>query len=198
MWRSYSSTGDGISIGFRPRALYDLHGRFNRVDYFPEAESDAARDRYLDDIIRQIFHRVANYRVELPLEQRIGFATEIISRCTSIKHASWEYEREVRCVYSQSNSPNFINGRIVPTILMADGSEQGPFDVKYRETASGRVGFHEFSFGKSQADGFDASGAIAIVFVGPKSKLSVPDVRALLNSEGFTNFEVVQSECSWR
>lgn len=198
MWHSYSSSGDGVAIGFRPRALSGLHGRFNKVEYFGETDTDSERDDYLREVVREILERAISYRAELTVEQKIAFSSEIISRCTSIKHASWEYEREIRCVYSQSNTPSTINGRIVPTSLMLDGSEVGPFEEKFRETSFGRVPYHDFCFGKAHGKEFDASGSIARVVVGPKSTLSVPDVKAILNSEGFVNFEVCQSECSWR
>ena len=198
MWRSYSELGDGLSIGFRPRALFDLHGRFNKVDYFPEADSDMAKDLKLKKVISEILDRAKNYRVEMSIEQRLAFATQIIARCTSIKHASWEYEQEVRCLYSQSNSPGLLNGRIVPTVFHADGSGLGPFEIKSRESRSSRVNYLDFNYGKMRNKEFDAAGAIAKIFVGPKSSLSVPDVRAIMNSEGFVDFEVVQSECSWR
>ena len=196
MWRTYANSGDGIAIGFRPRALYDLHGRFNKVDYFPD--TGASEDLKLSEIIGEILKRAANYRVAMTVEQGMAFAVEIISRSTSIKHDSWEHEREVRCVYSQTDQSMLPGNMFLPTSLTANGSDVGPFEVKYRQSAERRISYLEFYFGKSAGSKFDPSGAIARVVVGPKSSLGVPQVKAILNSEGFVNFEVVESECSWR
>ena len=198
MWRSYANTGDGIAIGFRARALYDLYGRFNKVDYFPEAEADLSADLKLKDVIEEILARASSYRVAMTVEQSMAFAVEIISRSTSIKHDSWEYEKEIRCVYSQTDQSAQPVNRILPTSLSANGSEVGPFEVKYRQSGNAKIGYLEFEYGKSNGSNFDPSGAISRVVVGPKSSLDVPQVRALLNSEGFINFEVSESSCSWR
>jgi hypothetical protein len=136
------------------------------VDYVPESKEDVSSDLRLKEVIEEILRRASNYRVSMTTEQSLAFAVEIISRSISIKHDSWEYEREVRCVYSQTDQSAQPSNRVLPTSLSANGSEVGPFEVKSRRSAGVEINYHEFEYGKSNGTEFDPSGAIARVVVG--------------------------------
>ncbi len=194
LWQHYGADGSGLAIGFRPRAIAGIPCRVQKVEYV----NDQSPTEDLKKSLNEILEPISRLKVEPSLEQRVAVTSSVASSCTSTKHSTWEHEREIRAVYAQSLSRNFSDFLENATGVYPDGTAHKWREPEVRQGATGEVKFLPFSYGKYVKGRYEHSGAIQTVYVGPRSKTSVPEVTAILRSEGFKNFEVLNSECVWR
>jgi hypothetical protein len=187
MWREYGDNDGGVAIGFRPTAISSMPGRIQKVRYLnPDTSEDF---RKLAREIATRFHLDHN-----PARGMILWAVafEMIGGVlTALKHHTWEYEREVRLVFSQSRTAT-------------DGFRQLPDGTKIfwetplsRIRGAERIEYKAFPFA-GREPGNDHSRAIAQVVIGPCCELSIDDVKSELEKNGFEDFEIVKSECEIR
>jgi len=194
LWQHYGDAGRGVSIGFRPRAILDMVGRLQKVEYLSDSSPLADLKETLSEVIEP-FGRLGK---NVSLENELSLPSVIASKCTSIKHSTWDHEKEVRLVYSQHperNATDFLGGA---TSEFSDGEMVLWREPSVRTSTAGEVKYIPFEFGKRINGEYDPTSAIAYVFVGSQALQSVPEVRTLLESEGFRNVKVLSSECIWR
>jgi hypothetical protein len=194
MWQQYANAGKGLSIGFRPRALVDFPGRMQKISYVEGTDGD--EDLY--GIVLEMLSKLSNYKINLPIEKEIDFSSEFLAKCTNTKHVTWEYENEIRCVYSQGRDWSDIAARHVPSSLMSDGSEYRPSSPLARKVNGKDVRYIAMPYGKYNSRQHDPSGSIELVIIGPHCALSPSEVEAILLGEGFERFKVIKSNCVWR
>ncbi|MEC7765177.1 MAG: DUF2971 domain-containing protein [Pseudomonadota bacterium] len=194
LWQRYGDSGKGISIGFRPRAILDIHCRIQRVDYVVEDTPTDEMEKAFFDLLEPI----ARLGVRPDPAQVIKIVGKMVSICTATKHESWKYEEEVRAVFAQSEQSGYES---MSSFLgrFRSNDEIAPYRKPLkREGAGGEVSYIPFKYGKKRGKDYDPSQSIEKVIVGPFAQITPPEVRAILSSEGFENFEVKLSECVWR
>jgi len=194
LWQHYGDTGKGVAIGFRPRAILDMAGRLQKVEYL----SDDSPLGDLKQALRKVIEPFGRLDGKVSLENEISLSAAIASKCTSIKHSTWDHESEIRIVYSQPPERKATDFLRNVTGEFKDGNEYNWREPSVRKSTSGEVQFIPLEFGKRVGAEFDPTSAIARVYVGSQSVQSVPEVQAILESEGFRNFQVQNSECIWR
>jgi len=194
MWRHYGAEGKGVAIGFRPRALTDFPGRFQKVRYLRQQDDDDS----LYELLRELLEKAGADKGDIVNEKTIELGSAIMAHCTSVKHSSWDHEAEIRCTYTQPKtreSTRFLD-------FMTSKRGGGQF-IKWQEPESRKVEDREirfipFAFGKGTVRGVDPSGAIEKIILGPNCQVRQPELEALMTSEGFSKFKISNSECVWR
>lgn len=194
MWRTYANNGQGIMIGFRPRAIIDMPGRIQKPIYIIP-DSTAEIETEIDNIISPLLYAKNISQLD------DAFATEttadILTLSSKIKHYSWEYEKEVRLIFASPNK----RGDDVGDLAIAN-TTGGP-DVTWKEARSRQRGgdiiyFHEHSFGKELSGKNDPSEAIESITIGPNMRINHDEIKNLLSSNGFRNFSILSSDCRFR
>ncbi len=193
MWRHYGEDGAGLAIGFRPRAITDFPCRIQRVDYV----SSRSTDEELRVTVTDVLDRYAGLKGDTSQVREIEISSTILALCTGTKHSTWDHEREVRGVYAQTSAKESVGFLGGVTSLHSDGSEFKWQEPLERGEKGSEIRYLSFPYGKRSKSGFDYSGAVAEVIVGSKSPISSQEVSDLLLSEGYRNFQVLQSECVW-
>jgi hypothetical protein len=119
MWREYAQSGEGLSIGFRPRAITDMHGRISKVRYISKDD-----DEEIQNLVREETKTIEGVSLEkVPFETKIESITSLLSVIIASKHRSWSYEDEVRLnfvVSKNRNDPKVID---IPISTYPDGRE---------------------------------------------------------------------------
>lgn len=192
MWREYGGSGTGFSIGFRPRAITDMHGRIYKVRYIDEKSHD---DIY--NLLSEIFKPIEYYGNTIfeDVEKELDMIASLMTLVNSIKHNSWIYESEVRLTLS---SPLEKASPLIPLSLSNDEREFPWRPHKTRKNNGKDVHYHSLAFGKYRGSSNDHKEAIQQVIIGPKSQLAKRDVAEILLDNGYANFEIMNSECSFR
>lgn len=192
MWREYGSGGEGFSIGFRPRAITDMHGRIYKVRYVDDASHE---DLY--NLISEVVKPIEIYGQDIfkDPEKEIEISTALISIVNSLKHFSWDYENETRLTYASGNEPPPDN---IPVSLSLNGKERHWTKCKTRQSGQNTIRYHSFPFGKFTAEKNDPREAIHEVIIGPKAALTEGDVRKVLLDCGFSGFLIKKSACAFR
>lgn len=194
LWQHYGYDGKGVSIGFRPRALTDIPCRIQKVDYI---NKDSTLDD-LKDSFRLELSKFAKMNRNILAYEGIKLSSRILSICTSIKHSTWDHEKEIRAVYSQSRERESVQFMEYTTSMHSDGSEMKWTEPLTRSSQDGVVKYLPFDFGKLIQGHYDPAKAIEKVVIGPNSSMSVPEAETILASEGFRGVKVTTSECLWR
>ncbi|WP_332302394.1 DUF2971 domain-containing protein [Rhizobium sp. GR12] len=192
MWREYGGNGDGYAIGFRSRAITDMHGRIYRVRYVDESSEE-----HLYNLISEVVKPIEIYGESIfrDAEKEVEIGTALISIVNSLKHFSWEYEGEIRLTYSSGNKPPPNN---IPISVSLNGREKPWTPYKTRNSGNSEIKYHSLPFGKFIDDRNDHREAIKEVVIGPKSALSEGDIRNLLSENGFFGVEIRKSACAFR
>jgi|GEM_PF-2732708 hypothetical protein len=192
MWREYGGTGDGYAIGFRPRAITDMHGRIYKVRYVDEASEE-----YLYNLISEVVKPIEIYGESIfrDVEKEIEIGTALISIVNSLKHLTWEYEGEIRLTYASGNNPPPNN---IPISVSLNGREKPWVPYKTRNSNDGEVKYHALPFGKFIGEQNDHREAIKEIVIGPKATLSEGDIRKLLLANGFSGVDIRRSACAFR
>jgi hypothetical protein len=190
MWREYAANATGVSIGFRPTAISAIPGRMQLV-------------RYSDDDAREYF-RTAVIQAAMAMGKpntvnRVLAAAELYATVISLKHRTWAHEREARISISQRVAKPDANDLIMRHVSEhPDGTEFEWKEPSVRHSRGGEVLYLEIPFGRWVRGVADPRRAIEVVYRGPNCGMSAAEITALLTSEGFENFRVVQSECEIR
>lgn len=192
MWREYGGNGTGFSIGFRPRAITDMHGRIYKVRYIDEKSYD---DIY--NTISEIIKPIEYYGDTIfnDYEKELDLSTSLITLVNSLKHVSWSYESEVRLTLS---SPLEKPNPPIPLSLSGDDREYFWKPHKTRAHNGTEIHYHSLAFGKYRTGSNDHREAIQKIVIGPKSQLAKRDVTEILLDNGYANFEIASSECLFR
>ncbi|MEE9925820.1 MAG: DUF2971 domain-containing protein [Brucella anthropi] len=190
MWRSYADNGAGVSIGIRPTALGAMPGRVQLVRY---AEED------ITAYFQQVVLKVAQNLGEIGSVERASTAGEALASISCVKHRSWDYEREVRIIYSQRHVRPSTNLDITKYTAEHDDGELVEWsEPLQREGKNGLVRYFSFPFGKRWRGQVEAKGAIETVTIGSNSQLRRSEVDDILRSNGFEGFRIQQSDCEFR
>jgi Protein of unknown function (DUF2971) len=186
MWREYGDGCRGLAIGFRPTAITSMPGRIQKVRYL---NSDTADD------FRRLVRDIAGYfdpaHAANDIRYWLNAITSVLAASTALKHHTWEYEKEVRIVFTQSHDAD----RSFPLSWHADKTEilwERPLS---RTRGNQCVEYKSFPFGRRKDGVYDFSRAIARVVVGSRCELSIDEVTSELRTNGFTDFNVIRSEC---
>lgn len=194
MWQQYTPQASGVAIGFRPRAITDMHGRLQKVDYIDL--SDVQHLRSVIKAIAEIFPQSSGLHDDQFWLDAVSFA---FARITSTKHSSWQHEKEVRLCYSQIKVPdNETTSPFRITSISPDGSEhrwRQPFN---RVRDGSEIPYVVMPYGKSIGKGNDPTRGIAEVVLGPKCTASRDEVADYLTDQGFSHFIVRKSDCAIR
>jgi Protein of unknown function (DUF2971) len=189
MWREYADAGRGFVIGFRPRAISDMHGRIYRVRYIDETSDDQIRSAILDVLDARL------YSSNDDVFRAVSISTGLISIVASIKHNTWSYENEVRLTLAASDEPH------PEGIPLSQYPDDTPFDWRAsqaRPRGNEEIRYHSLPFGRFSDGRNDPSSAISEIVVGPNSSWSDGDVRQLLETHGFSKFKILRSVCAFR
>ncbi|KQM32907.1 hypothetical protein ASF03_11280 [Rhizobium sp. Leaf68] len=192
MWREYSKNGEGYSVGFRPRAITDMHGRIYKSHYV-----DDTSDEDLYNLISEIVKPVEVHGSDIfkSAEIELEIATALISIVNSLKHRTWDYEEEVRLTFASNNEPPQLN---IPMSISLNGTEKKWSRHKIRGSDHEKIKYHALPFGKFSKDKNDHREAITEVIIGPNAVLSEADLRLLLLDNGYSNFSIKKSICAFR
>ncbi|NMG38535.1 DUF2971 domain-containing protein [Chelativorans sp. ZYF759] len=192
MWREYGDGGKGYSIGFRPRAITDMHGRIYQVRYI---DDDSHDDLY--NLISEILKPIEIYGDGIfhSIERELEIATALISIAGSLKHITWEYEHEVRLTFAAGdNRPS----NQMPVSFFPDEREMQWKKFRTRQAGEKMIKYHSLPFGKFVGQENNPREAVFCVLLGPKSNLSEGDVKKILLDNGFSSFNVSSSTCAFR
>lgn len=188
LWREYAGGGTGLCIGFRPTAISSIPGRMQLVRY----EQDDMKD-FFRSVVLQIAANMGKTRT-VP---RVLAMAEAFALISSIKHRSWEYEREARIIVNQRNSKPDAAEIITQMVsLHPDGREVHWREPMTRRSRDRDVGYLPFEYGRYSGGKADPRRSIESVHLGPKCLMSSAEVDALLVAEGFAGFRVLKSECA--
>ncbi len=192
MWREYGGNGQGYSLGFRSRAITDMHGRIYKVRY---VDDNSRSDLYnlVSEIVKPI--EIYGEAVFKDVKTEVEMATALISIVNSLKHVTWQYENEVRLTFASGEAASSPK---IPTSILPNGKEKHWIPHKIRQVNGVNVKYHSFPFGKFVKDTNDHREAIFEVVVGPKSKLSHSEVHQMLLDGGYSNFVIKKSVCAFR
>jgi hypothetical protein len=195
MWREYGAEGEGLCIGFRPTALFALPARFQKVRYVDPRVADDFRTLVLD--LASQLDRAKDFD---DLVYWVDATVSVMARVTSLKHASWAYETEVRLVYVQTKIPPDQHDQKIfsQTSLMPDDSPVYWTRPSERVGPSGTTAYLAFPFGRFRNGRCDPGRAISDVVIGPKCKLSANEIIEVMHAGGFMDFTVYKSECEIR
>ncbi|MDP3898094.1 MAG: DUF2971 domain-containing protein [Mesorhizobium sp.] len=192
MWREYADGGRGYSIGFKPRAITDMHGRIYKVRYIDDSKHEEIYN-LVSDIVKPI--EVYGENIFKDMEKELEIGSTLISIINSLKHHTWEYEDEIRLTFASGNEPP---PRRVPVSLSLDGTERPWAKPRVRQTSEHEIKFHSLPFGKFSNGKNDPKEAIFEVVIGSKADMTEGDVRRLLLDTGFSGFAIRKSSCEFR
>lgn len=194
LWQNYGDDGKGISIGFRPRAIVDMPVRIQKVEYLGRDEIEEQMKVKLFKILDSISPYIKS---ELNIDN-LETVSQIVALCTSVKHASWSHEDEIRCNFSQPMEKEATSFMDFTVSLYADGKAVKWRDPSIRKAKNSQIRYLDFKFGKRIKQSFDPSNAIAQIVLGPKCDWNENQVEDALGVEGLSNSHIQRSECNWR
>lgn len=189
MWREYGSNYEGVSIGFRPTAIIPMPGRIQKVKYLhPETPEEFRR------LVRDIASNFETDHDPNDFRYWLDAGVSVFAAMTALKHHSWSYEDEVRFIHAQvREDPGHRQ--------IAEYADEMPVYWEKpltRSRAGLAIEYKQFSFGRRRNGISDPTKAIAELILGPRCKLTEADAFKLLQSEGYTGFEIRKSECQIR
>ena len=195
MWAAYGANYGGLAIGFRPTAVIDMPSRIQKVIYVNENTEEDFRKLILEIAAAFNVNQDSN-----DFNYRISATVGAHAAMTALKHATWNYEREVRMVHMQSNSPPDKDGDPIFSItdLLPDGRPLTWTKPLERASSGKIVNYLQYPFGRFRDGAFDPSRSIEKVIVGPSCPLSISDVTEAMRTNGFDSFEVAKSICEIR
>jgi hypothetical protein len=188
MWREYAEGGTGLAIGFRPTGLSSIPGRMQLVQY-----SDAAS--------KENFHATA---VQAALWMgrtrsigRVLAMSEALAAITSFKHRSWAYEKEVRIGLNQLNHKPDAREVLTNAVSEHPDGELVKWRQPFLRSSRGKdVAYLAHEFGRRKNGNADSARAIQTVTRGPRCAMSALEIQALMESEGYEGFAVIESDCA--
>jgi len=194
MWREYADDCSGVSIGFRPTAIKAMPIRIQRVKYLEDTNVD-----HLVELVRELTEPLVQEFGEPSLETWMAASTGIISAIVSAKHGSWTYEEEIRGTHAAvaADGDTEINGVPIPAYEYPDGKELFT-DLRMRKSGKDDVRFIELPFGKYKNGEHNPMRAIEKVILGPQCDVTQKEIARRLLALGFSDFEIVCSECKIR
>jgi hypothetical protein len=192
MWSAYGQNYSGMAIGFRPTALFGIPARVQKVRYL---------DENTPEDFRHLVRDIASQFDVLPIPNDAFFwisaAVAAVTAMTALKHNTWAYEKEVRIVHSQRLQP-IEDEKFNFKAELPDGQIVKWTKPLERSTDSGQVSYLEFPFGLFRKGVYRPERAIEKVILGPKCSLTQAEATAILENNGFENFDVVKSACEIR
>ncbi|MGO4907290.1 DUF2971 domain-containing protein [Pseudorhodobacter sp. W20_MBD10_FR17] len=195
MWREYAEGGAGLSIGFRPRAIKDMPLRISKVHYIG-SESSEAYAQLLYEILEPHL-KSTEFPNRLTINVLCG---EIAAKMASAKHASWEYEDEIRLSHAAppDNTRTEVNGTVIPSFEYPDGKQF--FSTVLKRTGAGgiQIAYIPLHFGKYQSGQHNWARSVKHVILGPKCAFGIEEVEQKLKGAGFCDFVLSRSECVLR
>lgn len=193
MWKAYSLGGTGIAFSFRERALRDFPCRIQEVVYLKNNKEESD----LQNLLSSYMSKHSALKRNLDLISSIEISTAILSSILGGKHSSWDYENEVRCVYTQVPQKEWLDGWI-PVSQTPDGKDIGFRKPDIRESSGGPVRFLKMAFGKFSRGEYNPKGAIQYIVLGPNYPGTIADVTSRLEVLGYFGFVVTRSPLLWR
>lgn len=190
MWLGYTPDASGLSIGFRPRAIKDMHGRLQQVEYVKP--TDSSNITAAVRAVASVFPETKGLRDD---EFWLVAISMLYSKISSCKHSSWAYEREVRLCFSEQQERL---GDVQPVSEVRGRNVVVWVEPKFRSRGEETIPYIEMPFGKLAGDAHDPTRAIENVILGPKCKMTVLDVQVHLTEEGYRDFSVSVSDCRVR
>ena len=190
MWREYGANYAGIAVGFRPTAITSMPGRIQKAKYL-DSNTENDFERIVRDIVSNFDPQHSMNDAQYWLEAGISVFTAI----TALKHTSWAYEQEVRFIHAQ------VRQEQPPNTLIAEFSDEAPvfWSAPLSRIRNGaNVEYKAFPFGKRKDGKSDPSKAIERIVIGPRCNLARDDVATLLERNGYSGFEIENSDCQIR
>lgn len=190
-WKEYAAQGRGISFSIRPRALRDMYVRVQKVKYVDEYEQVL-----FDNIIEAQYEQLRYASPDGPsFEQQVNIVSNLLSSTHSIKHKSWESEREIRLTFASSvRTKENIS---VPLSAFPDDSEVSYRTPLKRNVSNVMIDYYSIPFGRYQKGKYDITGAVDEVIIGPNCNVSIAEVGEFITKQGLFNAEVLKSACSF-
>lgn len=195
LWREYTLGGNGIAIGFRPRALTDMHLRIHKVKYLEERSDELFH--LVSEFIKPYEFLIDNEKSEQapsgihPLVVEIS--TNLLAALFSIKSKGWEYESELRLSFASARENNEFEVSQLP-----NGAPLMWREPLKRNTRNGSVSYYDLRFGKFSDGDYDPSNAFSDIVIGPNAEFSPEDVEKLLRDNGFEVPPITKSVAAFR
>lgn len=194
LWRAYGADCTGLSLGFRAVAISAMPIRIQKAKYLPEVTPESVIE-LVRDAVAPLVHREYDPRPE----DWIIASVKLISAMVSLKHGVWEYEREIRGSHAAAHADGSVSvgGEPVPSFEYPDGKRV--YSKLLTRTSGGEeVRYLPLPFGKYNDGTHNAARSIERIFVGCKCRWSKDEISAKLRREGFSHFEILDSECKIR
>jgi hypothetical protein len=195
MWGAYGANYGGLAVGFRPTAVFDMPARVQKVKYVNENTATDFRA-----LVLEIAAQFDTIHAPSDLNFWIPAAAYAFAAITALKHTTWEYEREIRVVHSQTKQPPDKNTRefLSNMGLLPDYEPDIWVTPLERSGRTGVVSYLDLPFGRVQNGSVDPTGAIDTVIIGPNCHLSPSEVTKAMQENGFKNFKITRSICEIR
>jgi hypothetical protein len=195
LWREYTAGGNGLALGFRPRALTDMHLRIHKVKYLDESSDELFH--LVSEFIKPYEFLIDNEESEQapsgidPLVVEIS--ASLLATLFSIKSKAWEYENELRLSFASAKEKNELEVSQLP-----NGDPVMWREPLKRETRNGSVSYYDLKFGKFSDVDYDPSNAFCDIVIGPNADFSPGDVEKLLRENGFEVPPITKSVAAFR
>lgn len=191
MWREYGANYSGLAIGFRPTAITSMPGRIQKVRYLkPDTREDFRQ------LVRDIASKFDPQRSPNDLLYWVEAGVSSFTAMTALKHHSWEYEKEVRHIYAQTRKEH--DPRLQQTACFSDGTPVLWTKPLNRSGSNQPTDYMSFPFGRRNNHASDPSRAIERVVIGPRCTMTETDIKNLLEKNGYSGFEIEESDCQIR
>lgn len=189
MWKGYADGGKGVSVGFRPTAISSIPGRMQLVRY----DDESAPDFFKSIVIQAAMTMGQPQSIE-----RIIATSGAFAAVSSFKHRTWQYEKEARIIYNQRHmKPDPQEIRTHFTGAHSDGTLFKWQEPLVRWSRNREVKYFAFDYGRLVKGKADPKRSIEVVLRGPNCEMSAEEINALLIAEGFEEFSVRESDCSF-
>jgi hypothetical protein len=194
LWRAYGADCAGLSVGFRSTAISAMPIRIQKIKYLPAVTRES-----IIELVREAVAPFVHREFEPRPEDWIVASVKLISAMVSLKHGVWEYEREIRGSHAAVHADGSVSvgDEPVPSYEYPDGKQMYS-NLLTRKSGCEEIRYLPLPFGKYNAGVHNAARSIERVFVGCKCRWSKDEVGAKLRAEGFSHFEILDSECKIR
>lgn len=201
LWREYGSRGKGVAMGFKPRALRDIHCRIHKVHYIPSADDDN-----MVQLVADFIRSMENLGFEDDPKQlfatghadiRISVITSLLSVMHSVKTGAWRYEDELRLSFA-SGDPVEGNWEGVAVTELPNGQPVLWQPPLIRPAPRGDVQYYEIPYGRFSSGEYDPKNAFSEIVIGPNADVAVEEIEKFLATAGMDVPRVSKSENIFR
>jgi len=188
-WRSYANDGDGVAIGFNPKAI-NIKAQVPTTSANSEHTIGFAKIKYMrDDELRELIKTIIDSHLDdSGIRDYFGVTEGILRGYTlTCKNPAFKEEAEWRLIYSP-----LITTHVEKMDIDVIGANT---KLEFRAGAYGIVPYFRINL-----SGFtdDKSKLISHVVLGPKNKTLDGTVNMLLKKHGYTDARVSRSKATYR